>query len=299
MLKALATASLAVMLAVNICGASAARAEETTVKLIGLIIDDEDGDGIGDTEVYEDNKGNIWLQFYDEDGNEAGLVKLDSTPNPAGDSSATVTPQSVKEALEAAMRKGGGTVYLTPEFLETPLGKALVETGKTGSIVPYHNPAEGLARDFEGGYGGGKGGIDPTGGSIAEQIKKHGSKNKKKNDDDDDNSPSSPGTADDDLQFGGASADMELVNPVPLPVLPVEKPAARSAKAKVKTKATGANKIDALMGKLPGPPQGSGQTGLPQSSAVPRRQPAAAMQLPSAVGGVGARTSAPSPTGRR
>lgn len=165
--------------------------------------------------LYDKNYKHISSWFY-------------SNPNPGddGSSGATENSQAVKEALQKAMRQGGGTVFYEKDFFETPFGKQLVETGKTGSIVPFHNPSDALTRDFES-YGSGKGGIDLNGGSISEQIKQNASKSKDDDDDDDDNK-SSAGVNDDALEWGGASVSKELVNPVPL-----DKAALKSRKKKV------------------------------------------------------------------
>jgi hypothetical protein len=207
MRKLLAAVSLAAVLALNVGGAPPALADY-------IIHEKVNGDHF--YTVYDDKGNAKYLVVYDKDHKFVGI--FDSDPNPDGDSSSSSSStgtQGIKDAIEQALRKGGGSIYLQTDFFDTPVGKGLVETGKTGSIVPYHNPADSLTQDFDGGYGGGKGGIDLNGGSIIDQVKQHGSKKKDDGDDDDDGDSSPAGTNDDDLEFGGASADKELVNPVP------------------------------------------------------------------------------------
>jgi len=272
MLKILAAAALAAMLALNICGASPALAD-----IIWHEVVKEDHF----YNVYDD-KGNFkYVIVYDK--NHKYIGTFGSNPKPEGGSTGEV---DYKALIKEAMKNGGSEFIPRVDPYKTPLGKHLM--GKT--IVPHHNPADfnpGSFQPADGGAGGGTGGFDPMGGSIVDQMKKQGSKNK---DDGKDDGGSDGGqktrTAD---QFPGL---MELVKPVPID-LPAALP--EKNKAKLTHKPAGAAKIDVLMGKLPGPAQASNQNRASPSSAVPVRQPAAAaMQLPSAVGGLAGRTQAPS-----
>lgn len=218
MYRLLATASLAAMLALDVGGASQALAD--------IIKHTQSPTGDHVYTIYNDEGKKKGIVVYDENYKFLYSFRYGSTPgDDGGSSSSTLGTQGIKDALEQAMQNGGGSYRAQRDFFETPLGKSLVETGKTGSIVPYHNPADVLATDFEGGYGG-KGGIDLNGGSIADQIKQHGPKKKKKKDDGDDGDLS-PGRGQYD-QFGGASGDPELVNPVP-----IDRSTAKRSKKKV------------------------------------------------------------------
>jgi hypothetical protein len=187
---------------------------------VGWIKDKVDNDGIGDTEVKEDEDGDLYFTFYDENGKMQYTKKLDSSnPKPDGGSTGLVDP---KGAIEEFMKNGGAEIEKTNNFLETTLGQTLIKDSKTGSIVPVHNPdplANGLVRDplgdnrFEqdknqGSTGGGW--YDPMGGSMVEQMIKAGKKNKGK-----DNKGSGDAASDARNPGYEFSADPALVNPVP------------------------------------------------------------------------------------
>ena len=154
-------------------------------------------------------QGVHWLQIYEDGSYDSGIVVIgESNPQPDGSPSGVVDV----EGLILEMLKDGSLYLEQPDFFETPFGKQLVETGKTGSIVPYHNPSDALTRDGDGGPGGGTGGIDPNGGGIIEQIKKNGGGSSDNDDDGDDSDSRASNAGTDDSYLLGSP---HLVNPVP------------------------------------------------------------------------------------
>lgn len=170
-----------------------------------------------------------WIQYHESGKVEGGVVVLtDGTPKPEGGSTGLV---DYKAVIEDLMKNSGGELVYVNNFLQTTLGQTLIGHGKTGSIVPYHNPdplANGLVADplgddpFEqqGNQGSSSGGgwYDPMGGSMYEQMVKAGKKNKGKGN-------KGSGDAGSDAHNPGYdfSADPALVNPVPVQ-LPVARP---------------------------------------------------------------------------
>jgi hypothetical protein len=191
---------------------------------VGWIKDKVDNDGIGDTEVKEDEDGDLYFTFYDENGKMQYTSKLDpSNPKPDGGSTGLV---DYKSLLEEAMKNGGAEIEKTNNFLQSTLGQTLIKHSKTGSIIPIHNPdplAKGLNKnslnndrfeqDKNQGSGAGGGWYDPMGGSMYEQMIKAGKKNKGKNK----GKGKGSGDAASDARNPGYefSADPALVNPVP------------------------------------------------------------------------------------
>lgn len=173
-----------------------------------LIVKSEDLPDGGHVEsVYDDDGNYLSAHFYDENNKHVLSIYNDSNPGD-GDGGAS-SPDEIMEAIEDALRKGGGTAYLGVDFFDTPFGKMLIEKGQVGSIVPHHNPSDAFGYGDDGGQGGGAGGFDPNGGGIKEQIKANAGKS---NDDDDDNGATpDPAAADNSYLLGNP----ELVNPVP------------------------------------------------------------------------------------
>ncbi len=171
-------------------------------------------DGGSVVNVFDDDGNWKSSHYYDKDHKHVLSVYADSTPGAGDDGGGGGAPTDTDVAIQL-LKQHGGTLIHETDPLKTPTGLALVESGKTGLIVPVHNPADALYNDFNG-HGGGGGGIDLNGGSIAEQIKQNGQSGQGDDDDDDDDGQSSnPGTEDDDYLFGSP----DLVNP-----LPVQKP---------------------------------------------------------------------------
>jgi hypothetical protein len=162
--------------------------------------------------VADENGVTVFHDYWDFNTNDFLGGTHSSDPNPEGDGSGgTMTNAEIKETLQDLADKGAGAEFQEEvDFFETLFGKQLIEGGKTGSIVPYHNPAGGLLRDAEGG-GGGMGGFDPNGGSLTEQLKKK--RNSGKSTDEDDNKSNNPPPPNHGEVFPGPP---ELVNPVPI-----------------------------------------------------------------------------------
>jgi|GEM_PF-3975051 len=173
-------------------------------------------------------EGVYWVQFHADGSYDHGVVILtDSDPQPDGSPTGLFDH---KAAIEDLMKNGGSELVYKNNFLQTTLGQTLIGHGKTGSIVPYHNPdplANGLVADplgdntFEqdgnqGSMGGGW--YDPMGGSLFEQMMKAGKKNKGKG-----NKGSGDAASDAHNPGYDFSADPALVNPVPVQ-LPVARP---------------------------------------------------------------------------
>jgi hypothetical protein len=161
-----------------------------------------------------------YIKHYDKDGNLKSIY-VGVNPSPDDNGGTGGDPKETAKALADMLKKQGGNIEYEENFWSTPLGRALIESGKGPQPGdPIDPPPEGeIWHDADG--AGGSGGIDPSGGSVVDQIKKNKGKN---GDDDDDDDGDSGNTG---LWPEEYAANPELVNPSP-----IYKPGSGSGKVK-------------------------------------------------------------------
>lgn len=156
-----------------------------------------------------------YIKHYDKDGN-LKTIYVGVNPSPDDDGGTGGDPKETAKALAEMLKKKGGNVEYDANFWSSPLGLALIKTGKGPQPGdPVDPPPEGgIVHDIDG--SGGSGGIDPGAGPVKDQIKKNKGKSGDDDDDgDDDNGNASPWPEE-------YAANPELVNPPP--VFEVESP---------------------------------------------------------------------------
>lgn len=199
--------ALATALALHLCATTMAHAIKIKTEKLP--------DGGHVESVYDDDGNWQSSHFYDEDNVHQTSVYADSTPSD-DDSSGGGGPPTDTDVMEQLAKQAGGSLEREIDPWSTPIGLGLVESGKSGTIIPVHNPADGLSNEHDG-YGGGfGGGIDLNGGGVSDFINKKKSSGGGGSGDDDDGDDGSSGgggggTDEDEL----LSVNPEIVNPPP------------------------------------------------------------------------------------
>lgn len=161
-------------------------------------------------EVVSEEDGVFYLEFWDLEYEQNSFVIFEiGTPADDGQPTGLGPDQDTINKLKDRLKKLGADLEGEVDPRKTPLGRHLVERGKLPGHVtdPWEFGSLRPSDSFDG-----QGGFDPNV-PLWDQIKKRKGNGGSEDDDDGRNNRGLPPTPTED---GGAAADLDLVNPVPI-----------------------------------------------------------------------------------